>query len=64
MPDVHPGDRIRLRCGERHATAIRHAVLEAARELFIAQDRATTTVEQIALRASVSSPAVPHWFHF
>lgn len=63
MPDVHPG-RIRLRCGERHATAIHHAVLEAARELFIAQGYATTTVEQIALRASVSRPAVPHCFHF
>jgi AcrR family transcriptional regulator len=44
--------------------AIHHAVLEAARELFIAQGYATTTVEQIALRASVSRPAVPHCFHF
>jgi AcrR family transcriptional regulator len=64
MPEVRPGDRILLRCGERHATATRHAVLEVARELFIAQGYATTTVEQIAPWASVSRPAVPHCFPF
>ncbi len=43
---------------ERQAKATRRAVLQAARELFIAQGYGATTVEQIAQRAGVSKPTV------
>jgi AcrR family transcriptional regulator len=43
---------------EQQATATRRAVLEAARQLFIAQGYGATTVEQIAQRAGVSKPTV------
>ena len=43
---------------ERQASATRHAVLEAARELFIAQGYGATSVDQIAARAGVSKPTV------
>jgi AcrR family transcriptional regulator len=43
---------------EQQATATRRAVLDAARQLFIAQGYGATTVEQIAQRAGVSKPTV------
>jgi AcrR family transcriptional regulator len=43
---------------ERQAKATRRAVLEAARQLFIAQGYGATTVEQIAQHAGVSKPTV------
>jgi len=43
---------------DRQASATRRAVLDAARELFIAQGYGATTVEQIAQRAGVSKPTV------
>jgi len=43
---------------ERQASVTRRAVLDAARELFIAQGYGATTVEQIAQRAGVSKPTV------
>jgi AcrR family transcriptional regulator len=43
---------------EQQASATRRAVLDAARQLFIAQGYGATTVEQIAQRAGVSKPTV------
>ncbi len=43
---------------DQHAAATRHAVLGAARKLFLAQGYGATTVEQIAERAGVSKPTV------
>jgi AcrR family transcriptional regulator len=43
---------------ERQASTTRRAVLDAARELFLAQGYGATTVEQIAQRAGVSKPTV------
>ncbi|HEV8279870.1 MAG TPA: helix-turn-helix domain-containing protein [Streptosporangiaceae bacterium] len=43
---------------ERQASTTRRAVLDAARELLIAQGYGATTVEQIAQRAGVSKPTV------
>jgi AcrR family transcriptional regulator len=43
---------------QRQVQATRRAVLEAARELFIAQGYRATTLEQIAQRAGVSKPTV------
>jgi AcrR family transcriptional regulator len=43
---------------ERQASTTRRAVLESARQLFIAQGYGATTVEQIAQRAGVSKPTV------
>jgi AcrR family transcriptional regulator len=43
---------------ERQASVTRRAVLDAARELFIAQGYRATTVEEIAQRAGVSKPTV------
>jgi AcrR family transcriptional regulator len=40
------------------ATRTRQAVLDAARELFVAHGYTATTVEQIAVRAGVSKPTV------
>jgi AcrR family transcriptional regulator len=42
----------------QQAAATRHAVLMAARELFIEQGYGATTVDQIAARAGVSKPTV------
>jgi AcrR family transcriptional regulator len=59
MPDVKQlrrGYRSALR--DRQAAATRHAVLGAARELFLAQGYGATTVDQIAERAGVSKPTV------
>lgn len=43
---------------EEQAKATRRAVLQSARELFIAQGYGATTIEQIARRAGVSKPTV------
>jgi AcrR family transcriptional regulator len=43
---------------EQQASATRRAVLDAARQLFIAQGYGATTVEQIARLAGVSKPTV------
>jgi AcrR family transcriptional regulator len=59
VPEVKPlrrGYRSALR--DQQAAATRHAVLGAARELFLAQGYGATTVEQIAERAGVSKPTV------
>jgi AcrR family transcriptional regulator len=42
----------------QQAAATRRAVLDAARELFIAQGYGATTLDQIAARAGVSKPTV------
>jgi AcrR family transcriptional regulator len=42
----------------QQADATRRAILDAARELFIAQGYGATTLEQIAARAGVSKPTV------
>jgi AcrR family transcriptional regulator len=42
----------------QQAATTRRAVLEAARELFIAQGYGATTIDQIAARAGVSKPTV------
>src|SRR5215471_18728898 len=59
MPDVKElrrGYRSALR--DRQAAATRQAVLDAARDLFLAQGYGATTVDQIAERAGVSKPTV------
>src|SRR5919205_2172114 len=59
MADVKGPDRpysSPLRAEQAEAT--RRAVLEAARELFIAQGYGATTLDQIAARAGVSKPTV------
>jgi AcrR family transcriptional regulator len=43
---------------ERQAAATRQAVLDAARELFLAQGYGATTIDQVAARAQVSKPTV------
>jgi AcrR family transcriptional regulator len=43
---------------EGQAAATRRAVLDAARELFLARGYAATTLEEIAARAGVSKPTV------
>ena len=57
MPDVKPR-RYVSSLRRRQAAASRSAVLDAARELFLEQGYAGTTVEQIAARAGVSKPTV------
>jgi AcrR family transcriptional regulator len=42
----------------RQAEATRQAVLDAARDLFVAHGYSATTIEQIATRAGVSKPTV------
>src|SRR6476646_9383327 len=42
----------------KQAQTTRRAVLEAARDLFIAQGYGATTIDQIAARAGVSKPTV------
>src|ERR671927_2039528 len=59
MADVKGPDRpysSPLRAEQADAT--RRAVLDAARELFIAQGYGATTLDQIAARAGVSKPTV------
>src|SRR5271166_6552404 len=59
MPDVNQAHRTytsTLR--ERQAAATRQAVLDAARDLFLAQGYGATTIDQIAARAQVSKPTV------
>ena len=59
MPDVKGSDRpyaSPLRAQQADAT--RRAVLNAARQLFIAQGYGATTLDQIAARAGVSKPTV------
>ena len=58
MPDVNARRPYSSPLRERQATTTRRAVLEAARQLFIAQGYGATTVEQIAQRAGVSKPTV------
>src|SRR3954470_9588293 len=59
MSDVKRAERpysSPLRAGQAEVT--RRAVLDAARELFIAQGYGATTLDQIAARAGVSKPTV------
>lgn len=59
MPDVNATRRrytSTLRQGQ--AAATRRAVLDAARELFLASGYAATTMDEIAARAGVSKPTV------
>jgi AcrR family transcriptional regulator len=59
MADVKGGERSYsspLRAQQAEAT--RRAVLDAARELFLAQGYGATTLDQIAARAGVSKPTV------
>ena len=59
MADVNAGRRrysSTLRQGQ--AAATRRAVLDAARDLFVAKGYAATTLEEIATRAGVSKPTV------
>ena len=58
MPKVNARRPYTSPLREQQATATRRAVLEAARQLFIAQGYGATTVEQIAQRAGVSKPTV------
>jgi AcrR family transcriptional regulator len=43
---------------KRQAAETRHAVLDAARDLFLAQGYGATTIDQVAARAGVSKPTV------
>lgn len=58
MPRVNIRRKYSSPLRERQASTTRRAVLEAARQLFIAQGYGATTVEQIAQRAGVSKPTV------
>jgi AcrR family transcriptional regulator len=59
MAEVNRGARRYISPLRRDAAArTRQAVLDAARELFIAQGYATSTIEEIAGRAGVSKPTV------
>lgn len=58
MPPVNARRKYSSPLRERQVRATRRAVLDAARELFIAQGYRATTVEQIARRAGVSKPTV------
>ena len=58
MPEVNARRPYSSPLRERQASVTRRAVLDAARELFIAQGYGATTVEQIAQRAGVSKPTV------
>jgi AcrR family transcriptional regulator len=59
VPDVNTGRRgYESPLRRRQAEATRHAVLTAARELFVEQGYGATTVEQVATRAGVSKPTV------
>ena len=59
MADVNRGARRYVSpLRQEGAARTRLAVLDAARELFIAQGYAATTVDQIARRAGVSKPTV------
>jgi AcrR family transcriptional regulator len=58
MADVNARRKYSSPLRQRQVQATRRAVLEAARELFIAQGYRATTLEQIAQRAGVSKPTV------
>ena len=59
MPDVKPARRdYSSALRERQAAATRQAVLDAARDLFLAQGYGATTIDQVAARAGVSKPTV------
>ena len=58
MPRVNTSRKYSSPLRARQASTTRRAVLDAARELFIAQGYGATTVEQIAQRAGVSKPTV------
>jgi AcrR family transcriptional regulator len=58
VPDVNARRPYTSPLRERQASTTRRAVLDAARQLFIAQGYGATTVEQIAQRAGVSKPTV------
>ena len=59
MADVNRGARRYVSSLRRDAAArTRQAVLDAARELFIAQGYTATTIDEIAGRAGVSKPTV------
>ncbi len=59
MPEVNRGARRYVSPLRRNgATRTRQAVLDAARELFVAQGYTATTVDEIAGRAGVSKPTV------
>jgi AcrR family transcriptional regulator len=58
VPQVNARKRYSSPLRERQARTTRRAVLEAARQLFIAQGYGATTMDQIAQRAGVSKPTV------
>ena len=58
MGDVNPRKPYASPLRERQAASTRRAVLNAARELFIAQGYVATTIDAIAERAGVSKPTV------
>ena len=58
MADVNRSRRYESPLRAHAAGQTRRAVLDAARELFVAQGYVATTVEQIARRAGVSKPTV------
>lgn len=58
MAHVNPRKPYASPLRERQAASTRRAVLNAARELFIAQGYAATTIDAIAERAGVSKPTV------
>ena len=58
MPDVNARRPYTSPLRERQASTTRRAVLDAARQLFIAQGSGATTVEQIAQLAGASKPTV------
>jgi AcrR family transcriptional regulator len=53
-----PTRRYRSALREQQAVATRRAILDAARELFLAHGYGATTIEQVAERANVSKPSV------
>lgn len=58
MPDVNPRKPYASPLRARQAASTRRAVLDAARELFVTQGYAATTIDAIAERAGVSKPTV------
>jgi AcrR family transcriptional regulator len=59
MSSVKPATRAyRSALRDQQAAATRAAVLDAARDLFLAQGYGATTIDQIAERAGVSKPTV------
>jgi AcrR family transcriptional regulator len=58
MGDVNPRRTYTSSLRDSQAEVTRHAVLDAARALFITQGYGSTTLDQIAARAGVSKPTV------